>query len=249
MKTGVFGVKTVIWGIISVLTFAVVSAADSLGAENERVVPAGLIIDQDVYDQDNQNIGEVEDIVVRRSGRVKKLVIEYGGFYDIGDRLVSLAFKRSQVKKDKVVIQTTKAQLDKKPAFNYSREGLLTQYFYYSTPPHPYATTSYYYDPTLRRERQLDMKELALSPRYFLASVVMDRRMINNQGQDIGWVEDLLIDTEQNKVEEIIISVEHVLGAGPMVALPYRPLGFTGYGLVYDISLTKLQSLPKYNAE
>jgi sporulation protein YlmC with PRC-barrel domain len=223
--------------------------SQSLAAEKDWVVPASRIIDQDVYDQSKEIIGEVEDIVIRRSGRTKKLVIEYGGFYDIADRLVGLPFKRSQLLDDRIVIETTKAQLDKKPAFNYARDGLLTQYFYYSRPPHPYPSTSYYYDPTLRRERQLDMEELALSPSHFLASVIMNRRMINNQGQDIGWVEDLLINTEQNKVEKIIISTEHLLIKGPMLALPYRPVGFSGYGLVYDISLSDLQNMPQYSVK
>ena len=241
--------KTGRWSVICILLTAVMFTVEALGAEKETAVPASRIIDQDVYDQQNEIIGEVEDMVVKRSGRVKKLVIEYGGFYDLGDRLVGLAFKRSQVRDDKVVIQATKAKLDKKPSFNYSREGLLTQYFYYTSPPHPYPSTSYYYDPTLRRERQLDMKEVALSPSYFLASVIVNRRLINGQGKDVGWVEDLLVNIEENRVEQIIISVEHVLGAGPKVALPYKPLGFSGYGLVYDISISDLENVPEYSAE
>lgn len=249
MKFLKFYLKTYGWSILCIMLIAIVFTIDALGAEKKRIVATNRIIDQDVYDQHNNIIGEVEDVVIKRSGRVKKLVIEYGGFFDLGDRLVGLAFKRSQIKDSKVVIQATKAKLDKKPSFNYSRDGLLTQYFYYTSPPHPYPSTSYYYDPILRPERRLDMKEVALSPSYFLASVVMNRRMINSQGQDIGWVEDLLVNVEENKVEKIIISVEHVLGAGQKIALPYKPLGFSGYGLVYDISISDLESMPKHNAE
>jgi len=249
MKRYESNLKPVVLGLVSMLLFAMMFSVQSLAAENDAVVPASRIIDQDVYDQNNKLIGELEDIVIRRSGRAKKMIIEYGGFFDIADRLVALPFKRSKLQNDRVVIQTTKAQLDKKPAFNYNRDGLLTQYFYYSRPPHPYPSTSYYYDPTLRRERQLDLEELALSPSHFLASVIMNRRMINNQGQDIRWVEDLLINTEQNKVEKIIISTEHVLGTGPMIALPYKPIGFSGYGLVYDISHSNLQDMPKYRID
>jgi sporulation protein YlmC with PRC-barrel domain len=245
LKSGAAGMV----GILGILLVVMMFTVDSMSAGNETVVSASRIIDADVYDQDEKLIGEVEDIVVRRSGRAKKLVIEYGGFFDIADRLVAIPFKHSQLQDDRIVIETTKAKLDKKPVFNYARDGLLTQYFYYSRPPHPYPSTSYYYDPTLRRERHLDMEELALSPSYFLASVIMNRRMINSQGQDVGWVEDLLINTERNKIEKIIVSTEHVLGAGPMIALPYRPLGFTGYGLVYDISLSDLQNMPKYSVK
>jgi len=236
-------------GLVSMLLVAMIFTFHALAAENDTVVLASRIIDQDVYGPNNELIGELEDIVIRRSGRAKKLIIEYGGFFDIADRLVGLPFKRSKLRNDRIVIEATKSKLDKKPAFNFARDGRLTQYFYYSRPPHPYPSTSYYYDPTLRRERQLDLEELALSPSHFLASVIMNRRMINNQGQDIRWVEDLLINTEQNKVEKIIISTEHVLGTGPMIALPYKPIGFSGYGLVYDISHSNLQDMPKYRID
>jgi len=65
----------------------------------------------------------------------------------------------------------------------------------------------------------------------------------------IGWVEDQLIDIEQNKVEKIIISTGHLLSTGPMMALPYRSVGFSGYGLVYDISLSDLKNMPNYSPE
>jgi hypothetical protein len=99
----------------------------------------------------------------------------------------------------------------------------------------------------MRRERQLNLDRLALSPSRFMVSVITNRRMINEEGRDIGWIEDLLIDLEKYKVVKIVISVEHVLaGIGPKLALPYKPLGITGYGLVYDISLLNLKNMPKY---
>jgi hypothetical protein len=91
------------------------------------------------------------------------------------------------------------------------------------------------------------MENLAFSPSRFLASVITNRRMINEQGRDIGWIDDLLVNVEENKVEKIIISVEYVLRGGvSKLALPYKPLGFTGYGLVYDISLLNLKNMPEY---
>ena len=51
------------------------------------------MIDRDVYDKNDKLIREVEDIIIRRSGKIKKLIIEYGKFLDIADRLVSPNFK------------------------------------------------------------------------------------------------------------------------------------------------------------
>lgn len=42
-------------------------------------------LDADVYDEDGEEIGEVEDLIVNPDGKVERLVIEAGGFLDIGD--------------------------------------------------------------------------------------------------------------------------------------------------------------------
>jgi hypothetical protein len=42
-------------------------------------------------------------------------------------------------------------------------------------------------------------------------------------------------------VEKIIISSVEILGKDIHVALPYKPLGFTPYGLIYDIMPGRLK--------
>ena len=117
-----------LFGLFTITIVLVLSTFNSHAQQEKLLVPVGRIIDQDVYDSHGELIGEVDDIVIKRNGRVKKLIVEYGGFYDI--------------------------------------------------------------------------------------------------------------------------SVEHVLpGIGSKLALPYKPLGVTGYGLVYDISLLNLKNIPKYTPQ
>lgn len=111
------------------------------------------------------------DLIIRRSGKAKKLTVEFGGFLDIGDKLVALPF----------------------------------------------------------------------SPSRFLASAVMNRHIINEEGKRVGRVKDLVINRKNNRVEKIILSSIDILGEDVHVALSYEPLGFTAYGLVYDITLHALK--------
>lgn len=69
----------------------------------------------------------------------------------------------------------------------------------------------------------------------------MDRALINEQGKHIGWVEDLLINPKDNQGEKIIVSSGHLMGEDTYAALPYHPLGFTAYGLVYEMTPKELQ--------
>jgi hypothetical protein len=69
----------------------------------------------------------------------------------------------------------------------------------------------------------------------------MDRRLINEQGKDIGMVEDLIVNRKNYKVEKIVLSSLDIMGKDVYVALPYEPLGFTAYGLVYDITPQQLK--------
>lgn len=42
-------------------------------------------IEAEVYDTDGEDIGEVEDMIIGPDGKIQKLVIEAGGFLDLGD--------------------------------------------------------------------------------------------------------------------------------------------------------------------
>jgi sporulation protein YlmC with PRC-barrel domain len=54
-------------------------------AELYRGVRASRVMDQEVYGGDGEDLGDVKDIFVGRDGRISAIVVEGGGFLDIGD--------------------------------------------------------------------------------------------------------------------------------------------------------------------
>ncbi|WP_119459479.1 PRC-barrel domain-containing protein [Rhodospirillaceae bacterium SYSU D60014] len=54
-------------------------------------------LDADVYDEDGEEIGEVEDLVVNPDGQVEELVIEAGGFLDIGDAHFTYPWQNAEI--------------------------------------------------------------------------------------------------------------------------------------------------------
>ena len=239
--------------ILSLTALAVLlagAAAPARAESEERLVAASRLVDRDVYDGKGELIGEVQDLIIRRSGRVKKLIVEYGGIVGIGDKLVSLNFKRFSLEKNGVHLDFTAGQLDGRPEFDYYREGLRPEYYYYAARPYAvpysYPPAGYSFESGKQPGRRMPAEQWAFSSPRFLASVVMNRYLLGSEGKSIGWVEDLLIDMASGTVEKIVVAAGGVLTEDGLKALPYRALGFSAYGIVYDASSDDLVKMPEY---
>jgi sporulation protein YlmC with PRC-barrel domain len=96
---------------------------------------ASKIIDQPVKNAQGEELGEVDDLIMTRNGKIKKVILSVGGFLGIGDRLVAVPFKSLKIdERDNIVYNVTKQQLENHPVFSYRREGL---YGYYYQPFYP----------------------------------------------------------------------------------------------------------------
>jgi sporulation protein YlmC with PRC-barrel domain len=251
---------------ITILCLFIFLALPSWAEEGSDVIAASKWIDREIYGKNGNQFGEIDDLIIKRSGQVKKVTIEVGGFLDIGDKLVAVSLGELQnlMKKEngKIVLNTTEEQMEKRKEFDYYRQGLRPDYYYrpryyrrydYSLYPPPYLRTMPYGPPPAARQSeaypQSEPYEWAFSPARFLASAVIGRQVINESGDYIGRVDDLLIDTRNAKVKKIILNVDEVRGDDTRVAVPYEPPGFTAYGIVCDLNRRQISKLPGYSDE
>jgi sporulation protein YlmC with PRC-barrel domain len=81
---------------------------------------------QDVYDQSNNKIGQVADVLVDQEGRVNALIIGVGGFLGAAEKDVAVSFNtvKATMKDNKVYLtmSTTKDALKAAPGFKYDRD-------------------------------------------------------------------------------------------------------------------------------
>jgi len=240
------------------LSLAVLPVAS--GAEESKTILASQIIDEAVFDKKGEQIGEVDDLVIRRGGRIKKVTMEIGGFLDIGDKLIAMPFVKMKMEKDgRISVSAAQAELEKRPEFNYYRQNLYPTYSYryypYGYPDYPYGRARRY-PPRQRQYTPYDPGPIpyyygwAYSPPRFLASVVMDRRVMNEEGVYIGEIKDLLVNPQKREIRKVILSAEDIRGEDSHVAAPYKPLGMDYFGyLLYDISEKQVRDLPEYPYE
>jgi len=80
---------------------------------------------QSVYDPKQSKIGDVDDVLVDKSGKVTGLVIGVGGFLGAGEKDVIVPFTavKSEKKNDKwwLTLDQTKDDLKNAPGFTYDK--------------------------------------------------------------------------------------------------------------------------------
>ena len=225
---------------------------------------AGKIIDQTVKNAQGEELGEVDDLIMSRNGKVKKVILSVGGFLGIGDRLVAVPFKSLQIsEKGDIGYNVTKQQLEVYPIFSYRNEGLYEYYYaphppygelrlrsggrYYPLPPpygRPYAPF-----PRGKYRGEYGPWEWEYFPERIRLSAVLNREVLNDKGEGVGEVDDLIIN-RSGKVEQIILSVGGFLGIDEkLVAMPFKPLKITDIGIVYNVTMQELKNLPGFSYE
>ncbi|MGB6651973.1 MAG: PRC-barrel domain-containing protein, partial [Xanthobacteraceae bacterium] len=112
--------------LLSTAAFAQPMAAGGPGLMNSVPSSSVTVTDwykQDVYDPNNNKIGEVMDVLVSKDGQVQAAIVGVGGFLGAGEKDVAVSFNtiKQTMKNDKIYLtmDTSKDALKKAPGFKY----------------------------------------------------------------------------------------------------------------------------------
>lgn len=82
---------------------------------------AGKIVGASVYNDQNQSVGSVDDVLMGQDNKATTAVISVGGFLGMGSKLVSVPFDQLKVGKDRIVMPgATQASLKAMPEYKYN---------------------------------------------------------------------------------------------------------------------------------
>ena len=99
--------------------------------EQALAAPAGFlasnVIGATVYSQDDQSIGDINDIILSPQGQPSQVVVGVGGFLGMGEKDVVLDMSKLQMAATsdgnlKIVVQTTQDELKNMPAFTKQQQ-------------------------------------------------------------------------------------------------------------------------------
>lgn len=80
---------------------------------------ASQIIGSTVYDEQNQNVGSVKDVLLDRGGNVHSVVLDVGAFLGIGGKYVTVSLNDLKTDNDRLTLNRTKDQLKASPEFHF----------------------------------------------------------------------------------------------------------------------------------
>ena len=88
----------------------------------DHQVRASKVVGASVYNDQNQSIGSVDDVLMSDSDhKAGTAVISVGGFLGMGSKLVTVPFDQLKIENDKVVMPgASKASLDGMPDYHYT---------------------------------------------------------------------------------------------------------------------------------
>jgi sporulation protein YlmC with PRC-barrel domain len=128
MKNGVpkLALALLLTGAASWPAFAVEDSAQFTTEVPSDAIPISTYYEEDVYDNQNNEIGEVEDVLLDKDGRVSAVIIGVGGFLDVGEKNVAVSFNALKLTKEEdgdkyLVMNTTKEALESAPGYTYDQ--------------------------------------------------------------------------------------------------------------------------------
>lgn len=70
------------------------SKTPSVSENHEGLWRASKLVGVNVYNDNNEKLGDINDLLVDKSGNIKNVVIGVGGFLGVGERYISVSFNQ-----------------------------------------------------------------------------------------------------------------------------------------------------------
>jgi sporulation protein YlmC with PRC-barrel domain len=87
---------------------------------SDNQVRLAKMVGANVYNDKNESIGSVDDVLMNEANKATTAILSVGGFLGMGAKLVSVPIDQLKVENDKIVMPgATKASLESMPAYNY----------------------------------------------------------------------------------------------------------------------------------
>ncbi len=201
---------------------------------------ASELVGTPVRNAAGDNLGEIEELVIPSGDEDEMLVIlSVGGLLGVGDKLVALPYEDLRVSADgdTFFIDRTEAQLKAAPAFTYEAQAEAqarserrdTQRAPAATARTTTATTTTDRPRTTAPKTVTEAKSanVVLDVFDYRASDLIGATVLDDRGEGVGKVDDIVVSTEDDKLHAVI-SVGGVLGFGAkLISIPFEDLQIT----------------------
>jgi sporulation protein YlmC with PRC-barrel domain len=179
---------------------------------------AGTIKGDKVVNIDGDDIGKIEELMIDlHDGRVAYAVLSFGGFLGMGDKLFAIPWQALslRVHKRAFALNISKDVLERAKGFDrdnlpLTRDELSGTYTYYGYQPHWQTIvtepTGIPGDTESERMARTGNATSRDNPDFLSASTIKGTKVVNMAGEDLGKIEELMIDLEDGRVAYTVLS-------------------------------------------
>jgi sporulation protein YlmC with PRC-barrel domain len=235
------------------------SAASQQATSGANVFRSSELIGMDVKNTQGEDLGEIEDLVVDSSqGEVRYAVLSFGGFLDIGNKLFAVPFHAVKLHKNVgdadeywFVFNIDKERLENAPGFDESNWPDFTSADWNRDIDVFYGQEG----AAARTSRDETRAGHESGANLVRASQLIGVDVRNAQNENLGEIEDLVMDAGSGKIRYAALSFGGVLGIGdklfavPWNAMQIRRSTDNEQFAVFNIDRQRLETAPGFSQD
>ena len=205
--------------------------------DNPDFLSEGTLKGSKVINKAGEDIGKIEKLMIDLAdGRIAYAVLSFGGILDRRDKLYAIPWQplKSEMHDHVFILDISREALEKaegfdKDSWSLTREELSGVYTYYGHQPYWQTITA---EQTglpgeTEPERMIRMRRTAGKkyPDFLPADTIKGEKVVSIAGEDIGKIEELVIDLQAGRVAYAVLSFDEFPGmSGKFFAIPWQAL-------------------------
>ncbi len=218
---------------------------------NPDFLSASTLKGDKVVNRAGEDLGKIEELMIDlRDGRIAFAVLSFGGFLGMGDKLFAIPWQAFTLRlhEHAFALDIPKETLEKAEGFDKgnwpitTREWLSTVYSYYGYQPYWQAEAAGVAGET-ESQRMARMGSTSAdreNPDFLSADTLKGDKVVNTAGEDLGKIEEFMIDLENGRVGYVVVSHGGLLGIGSkLFAVPWQALTLRVHEHAFALNVSK----------
>jgi sporulation protein YlmC with PRC-barrel domain len=230
------------------LTISSLALGDNQKDDSQKptLLRASTIMGMNVTNLQGEKLGDIDNLAIESTeGRCRYAIMSRGGVAGLGDTHVAVPWKALKFANDAVRLDVTKQRFDQAPTFDDDKNWSTIGDPQWATTVHQY----YSLKPDFKT-RTNDDPSRNPPPTFFKGSDAVGMDIHNRQGDDLGELEDVMIDVNSGRVAYAVLGFGGVLGMGEkLFAVPWQSLSFNSQEkmFVLNVDKDKLKTAPGFD--
>jgi sporulation protein YlmC with PRC-barrel domain len=215
----------------------------------EHQIPASELIGTNVKNEKDEVVGKVSDIIITNdNGKIPYVVVAFGKPFDFtADELFAIPLSALKHDHEKGVCVLNVNMVKELPGDKEKHEWLEVSEDKTTVQTQESPLGDYWVEPPAKADAKVEHRSKALS-----ANAILGAAIKNKAGEDVGKLDELIVDLHEGFIVNTVFAAGGVLGIGAEhYLLPWKMLTHSKEEgkLIANVDKQMLESMPRYEGE